>query len=73
LAYQPPANGTFLSEQTRHQQPANSTFLSEETSVSHQPNEQAESKIWRSFFDELSSDSDARATLSPPFSGKERE
>jgi hypothetical protein len=43
LAYQPPANSTFLSEQTGHQQPASSTFLSEQTSTSHQPNEQAES------------------------------
>jgi hypothetical protein len=40
LAYQPPANSTFLSEQTSHQQPASSTFLSEQTSTSHQPNEQ---------------------------------
>jgi hypothetical protein len=37
LAYQPPANSTFLSEQTSHQQPASSTFLSEQTSTSHQP------------------------------------
>jgi hypothetical protein len=37
LAYQPPANDTFLSEQTSHQQPASSTFLSEQTSSSHQP------------------------------------
>jgi hypothetical protein len=37
LAYQPPANSTFLSEQTSHQQPASSTFLSELTSTSHQP------------------------------------
>jgi hypothetical protein len=37
LAYQPPANSTFLSEQTSHHQPANSTFLSEQTSTSHQP------------------------------------
>jgi hypothetical protein len=37
LAYQPPANSTFVSEQTSHQQPANSTFLSEQTSTSHQP------------------------------------
>jgi hypothetical protein len=37
LAYQPPANGTFLSEQTSHQQPASGTFLSEQTSTSHQP------------------------------------
>jgi hypothetical protein len=37
LAYQPPANSTFLSEQTSHQQPASSTFLSEQTSTRHQP------------------------------------
>jgi hypothetical protein len=37
LAYQPPANRTFLSEQTSHQQPASSTFLSEQISTSHQP------------------------------------
>jgi hypothetical protein len=37
LAYQPPANSTFLSEQTYHQQSANSTFFSEEISTSHQP------------------------------------
>jgi hypothetical protein len=37
LAYQPPANSTFLSEQTSHQQPVSSTFLSEQTSTSHQP------------------------------------
>jgi hypothetical protein len=37
LAYQPPANSTFLSQQTSHQQPANRTFLSEQTSTSHQP------------------------------------
>jgi hypothetical protein len=37
LAYQPPANNTFLSQQTSHQQPANNTFLSEQTSTSHQP------------------------------------
>jgi hypothetical protein len=41
LAYQPPANSTFLSEQTSHQQPASSNFLSEQTSTSNQPNEQA--------------------------------
>jgi plasmid rolling circle replication initiator protein Rep len=41
LAYQPPANSTFLSEQTSHQQSASSTFLSEQISTSHQPNEQA--------------------------------
>jgi hypothetical protein len=33
LAYQPPANSTFLSEQTNHQQPANSTFLSKQIST----------------------------------------
>jgi hypothetical protein len=37
LAYQPPANNTFISEQTSHQQPASSTSLSEQTSTSHQP------------------------------------
>jgi hypothetical protein len=37
LAYQPPANSTFLSKQTSNQQPANSTFLSEQISTSHQP------------------------------------
>jgi hypothetical protein len=37
LAYQPPANSTFLSEQTSHQQPASSTFFSEQISISHQP------------------------------------
>jgi hypothetical protein len=36
LAYQPPANSTFLSKQTSHQQPGNNTFLSEQTSTSHQ-------------------------------------
>jgi hypothetical protein len=34
---QPPASGTFLSEQTSHQQSANSTFLSEQISTIHQP------------------------------------
>jgi hypothetical protein len=43
LAYQPPANITFLSEQISHQQSASSTFLLEQTSTSHQPNEQATS------------------------------
>jgi hypothetical protein len=37
LAYHPPVNSTFLSQQTSHQQPASSTFLSEQTSTSHQP------------------------------------
>jgi hypothetical protein len=37
LTYQPPANSTFISEQTSHQQPASSTSLSEQTSMSHQP------------------------------------
>jgi hypothetical protein len=37
LAYQSPANGTFLSEQTSHQQAASNTFLSEQTGTSHQP------------------------------------
>jgi hypothetical protein len=34
LAYQLPANSTFLSEQTSHQQPASVTFLSEQISTS---------------------------------------
>jgi hypothetical protein len=34
-AYQPPANSTFLSEQTSHRQSASSTFLSEQISTSH--------------------------------------
>jgi hypothetical protein len=37
LAYQPPANSNFLSEQTIHQQPASSTFISEQISTNHQP------------------------------------
>jgi hypothetical protein len=37
LAYQPPANRTFLLEQTSHKQSANSTFLSEQISTGHQP------------------------------------
>jgi hypothetical protein len=37
LAYQPPADSTFLSEQTSHQQPASSTFLSKQISLSHLP------------------------------------
>jgi hypothetical protein len=37
LAYQPPANSTFLSEQISHQQSASSTFLSKQISISHQP------------------------------------
>jgi hypothetical protein len=43
LAYQPPANSNFLSEQISHQQSASSTFLSEQITpaISHQPNEQA--------------------------------
>jgi hypothetical protein len=36
LAYQPPANSTFISEQTSHQQSASSTSLSKQTSTSHQ-------------------------------------
>jgi hypothetical protein len=31
LAYQAPANSTFLSQQINHQQPASSIFLSEQT------------------------------------------
>jgi hypothetical protein len=37
LAYQPPVNSIFLSEQTSHQQPGNIIFLSEQISTSHQP------------------------------------
>jgi hypothetical protein len=37
LANRPPANSTFLSQQTSHQQSANITFLSEQISTSHQP------------------------------------
>jgi hypothetical protein len=37
LAYQPPANSIFLSQQISHQQPASSTLLSEQTSTRHQP------------------------------------
>jgi hypothetical protein len=37
LGYQPPANSTFLSQQTSHQQQANITFLSEQISTIHQP------------------------------------
>jgi hypothetical protein len=37
LAYQTPANSTFLSEQTSHQQSASNIFLSEQISTSHQP------------------------------------
>jgi hypothetical protein len=37
LAYQPPANNTFLSQQTSHQQPASITFLSKLISTNHQP------------------------------------
>jgi hypothetical protein len=37
LAYQPPANSIFLSEQISHQQSASNTFLSEQISTSHQP------------------------------------
>jgi hypothetical protein len=36
LAYQPPTNSIFLSEETNHQQPASSTFLSKQTSTGHQ-------------------------------------
>jgi hypothetical protein len=37
VAYQPPANITFLLEQTNLQQSDNSTFLSEQISTSHKP------------------------------------
>jgi hypothetical protein len=40
LVYQPPANSTFLSDQTSHQQDDSSTFLSEQTSTRHHPNDQ---------------------------------
>jgi hypothetical protein len=42
LSYQPPANSTFLSEQTSHQQSASSTFSQNKPApaISHQPNEQ---------------------------------
>jgi hypothetical protein len=36
-AYQPPANSTFLSEQTSHQQSASSTLLSAQINTSHHP------------------------------------
>jgi hypothetical protein len=36
LVYQPPANGTFLSEQISHQQPASNTFISEQISTNQQ-------------------------------------
>jgi hypothetical protein len=43
LAYQPPANRIFLSEQTSHPEPASSTFSQNKPApaISHQPNEQA--------------------------------
>jgi hypothetical protein len=44
LSYQPPANNTFILEQTWHQQPANNTFLSEQISTNHKPNKQVERK-----------------------------
>jgi hypothetical protein len=47
LAYQPPANSTFISEQTSHQQPASSTFLSEHISTSHQPPAKRTSIFWK--------------------------
>jgi hypothetical protein len=49
LAYQPPANSTFLSEQTSHQQPASSTFLSEQTNTSHQPPVKRTGLVWDGF------------------------
>jgi hypothetical protein len=36
LAYQPPTNNTFHSEQTSHWQSASSTFLPKQTNTSHQ-------------------------------------
>jgi hypothetical protein len=44
LSYQPPANNTFILEQTWHQQPANNTFLSKQISTNHKPNKQVERK-----------------------------
>jgi hypothetical protein len=44
LAYQPPASGTFLSEQISHQQPANSTFFQNKPApATSQPNRLIES------------------------------
>jgi cell envelope opacity-associated protein A len=40
LAYQPPANSTFLSKQTIHQQSANQNKST--PVISHQPNEQTD-------------------------------
>jgi hypothetical protein len=48
LAYQPPANCTFLSEQTSHQQPASNTFFSEQIITSHQP--PAKRRNWKDGF-----------------------
>jgi hypothetical protein len=45
LAYQPPANSIFLSEQTTHQQSGSRTFLSEQISTSDQTKEQAIARV----------------------------
>jgi hypothetical protein len=44
LAYLPPANSIFLSEQTSHHQPTSSTFSQNKPvpTISHQPNEEAD-------------------------------
>jgi hypothetical protein len=57
LAYQPPASGTFLSEQTSHQQPANSTFLSEQTSTSHKS---PAKRTWDKWLDKCTVDMQGR-------------
>jgi hypothetical protein len=43
LAYQPPANSTFISEQTSHQPAVLFSQNKPAPAISHQPNEQAES------------------------------
>jgi hypothetical protein len=44
LAYQPPANSTFLLEQTSHQQSANSTFLFSLRTNQHQSSTTSQTK-----------------------------
>jgi hypothetical protein len=41
LAYQPPANSIFLSEQTNHQPAIHLSHNKPAPAISHQPNEQA--------------------------------
>jgi hypothetical protein len=41
LAYQPPANSIFLSEQTNHQPAIHLSQNKPAPAISHQPNEQA--------------------------------